>query len=161
MGASSSGSPSPSPSPQNPVAAPGPNGCRRQVLCEHLFMTSQGSPYGRFRRALDNGNALAALSATAELRSVSLTDALELCLLLCEREPRRYERAALRVARAPLPRGRGREPGRGEVRRECRRRSRLGFFALALSSFRSAIPLSPICRSQSRCGNAVSSLLRT
>jgi hypothetical protein len=59
-------------------------------------VTSQGSPYGRFRRALDKGNALAALSAAAELRSVSLTDALELCLLLCEREPRRYERAALR-----------------------------------------------------------------
>jgi hypothetical protein len=55
-----------------------------------------GSPYGRFRRALDKRNALAALSAAAELRSVSLTDALELCLLLCEREPARYERAALR-----------------------------------------------------------------
>jgi hypothetical protein len=65
-------------------------------VCEHLFVTSQGSPYGRFRRALDKGNALAALSAAAELRSVGLTDALELCLLLCEREPRRYERAALR-----------------------------------------------------------------
>ena len=59
-------------------------------------MTSQGSPYGRFRRALDKRNPLGALSAAAELRSVSLTDALELCLLLCEREPARYERAALR-----------------------------------------------------------------
>ena len=55
-----------------------------------------GSPYGRFRCALDKGNALAGLSAAAELRSVSLTYALELCLLLCEGEPRRYERAALR-----------------------------------------------------------------
>ena len=59
-------------------------------------MTSQGSPYGRFRRALETGNATIALAAAAELRSVSLTDALELCLLLCEREPGRYERAALR-----------------------------------------------------------------
>jgi hypothetical protein len=59
-------------------------------------VASQGSPYGRFRRALDKGNAPAALSAAAELRSVSLTDALELCLLLCEHEPGRYERAALR-----------------------------------------------------------------
>jgi hypothetical protein len=59
-------------------------------------VTSQGSPYGRFRRALDTGNATIALAAATELRSVSLTDALELCLLLCEREPGRYERAALR-----------------------------------------------------------------
>jgi hypothetical protein len=59
-------------------------------------VASQGSPYSRFRRALDTGNATVALAAAAELRSVSLTDALELCLLTCEREPRRYERAALR-----------------------------------------------------------------
>jgi hypothetical protein len=65
-------------------------------LCEHLFVTSQGSAYSRFRRALDNRSAGLALASAAELRSVSLTDALELCLLLCEREPGRYERAALR-----------------------------------------------------------------
>jgi hypothetical protein len=59
-------------------------------------VTSHGLPYGRFHRALDNRNALGALAAGAELRHGSLTDALELCLLLCEREPRRYERAALR-----------------------------------------------------------------
>jgi hypothetical protein len=48
------------------------------------FVTSQGPPYGRFRRALDNGNALAALSAASELPNVGLTDALELCLLLLD-----------------------------------------------------------------------------
>jgi hypothetical protein len=59
-------------------------------------VTSQGSPYALRHRALDNRSASLALASAAELRSVSLTDALELCLLLCERDPRRYERAALR-----------------------------------------------------------------
>jgi hypothetical protein len=41
-------------------------------------VTSQGSPYGRFRRGLDTGNTTIALAAAAELQSVSLTDALQL-----------------------------------------------------------------------------------
>jgi hypothetical protein len=53
-----------------------------EPCCEHPFReASQGPPYGRFRRALDNGNALAALSAASELPNVGLRDALELCLL--------------------------------------------------------------------------------
>ena len=59
-------------------------------------MTSQGSPYGRFRRALERRQPMAALSAAAELRHVALTDALELVLLLRDRDPARYARAALR-----------------------------------------------------------------
>lgn len=59
-------------------------------------MTSQGSPYGRLRRALDNGNALAAISAAAELPTVGLTEALELCLILRDQEPDRFGRAAVR-----------------------------------------------------------------
>ena len=59
-------------------------------------MSTQGSAYSRFRRALDKRNVALALAAASELRNVSLSDALELCLLLCEREPRRFERAALR-----------------------------------------------------------------
>ena len=58
-------------------------------------MTSQGSAYGRFRRALDTGNATIELAAAAELDSVSLPDALELILLLLD-EPGRFRRAALR-----------------------------------------------------------------
>jgi hypothetical protein len=54
-------------------------------------VTSQGLRLWPLRRALDTGNATIALAAAAELRSVSLTDALELCLLLREREPGRYE----------------------------------------------------------------------
>ena len=50
----------------------------------------------RFRRALDRGDALAALSAAAELGDVGLTDALELCLLLAREDQGRFPRAALR-----------------------------------------------------------------
>ncbi len=45
-------------------------------------MKSQGSAYGRFRRALDRGNMLGAMSAAAELDHVRLGEALELVLLL-------------------------------------------------------------------------------
>jgi hypothetical protein len=63
-----------------------------EPVCEHLFVTSQGSPYGRFRRALDNQNAMAALSAAAELPTVGLVDALELVLLLRDKARRRAAR---------------------------------------------------------------------
>jgi hypothetical protein len=59
---------------------------------------SEASPYGRLRRALDQGNTLAALSAAAELQTVALTDALELLLLLADGDERRFRRAALRWA---------------------------------------------------------------
>jgi hypothetical protein len=64
--------------------------------CEHLFVTSQGSPYMRFRRALDRGNVTEALSSASELEHVGLAEALELCLLLRDKDPERYPRAALR-----------------------------------------------------------------
>jgi hypothetical protein len=47
----------------------------------------------RFRRALDRGNVTEALSAASELQFVSLAEALELTLLLADREP---EKAAAR-----------------------------------------------------------------
>jgi hypothetical protein len=59
-------------------------------------MTSQGSAYGRFRRALDRGYVLGALSAAAELQYVSLVDALALLLLLARKDPTRFRQAALR-----------------------------------------------------------------
>jgi hypothetical protein len=61
------------------------------------LVTSQGSEYGRLRRALDRRHTLAALSAAAELQHVGLREALELVLLLAEEDDlRRFERAALR-----------------------------------------------------------------
>jgi hypothetical protein len=50
----------------------------------------------RFRRALDRGNVTEALSAASELQFVSLADALELTLLLADKQPEKYERAAAR-----------------------------------------------------------------
>jgi hypothetical protein len=58
-------------------------------------VTSQGSSYGRLRRALDTGNPTIALAAAAELDFVSLPDSLELVLLLVD-EPPKFRRAALR-----------------------------------------------------------------
>jgi hypothetical protein len=58
-------------------------------------VTSQGSTYARFRRALDSRNATVAYATASELHFVSLPDALELVLLLVD-DPRRFRRAALR-----------------------------------------------------------------
>ena len=61
-------------------------------------MTSDGSPYTRFRRAIDAGNLLQVQSTAAELPRVGLHDALRVCLLLRDGDPDRYERAAVRWA---------------------------------------------------------------
>jgi hypothetical protein len=50
----------------------------------------------RFRRALDRGNVTDALSAAPELAFVGLAEALELTLLLADKEPEKYDRAAVR-----------------------------------------------------------------
>jgi hypothetical protein len=64
--------------------------------CEHQFVTAQGSAYPRLRRALDYGNVTEALSAASEIPHVGLVEALELCLLLCDKAPEKFARAALR-----------------------------------------------------------------
>src|SRR4051812_13569515 len=68
-------------------------------------MTSSGSPYSRFRRALKTGNLAIVRAAAAELPAVDLGDALSICLLMSAREDERYERAAVRwLARLALER---------------------------------------------------------
>jgi hypothetical protein len=59
-------------------------------------MTSEGSPYVRFRRALETGNELLVLATARELPQVALPDALRICLVLRDGERGRYERAAVR-----------------------------------------------------------------
>lgn len=59
-------------------------------------MTSQGSSYARLRRALDTGNATIALAAASEMPTLGLSEALELCLVLCDQEPEKFSRAAVR-----------------------------------------------------------------
>lgn len=59
-------------------------------------MTSEGNPYARFRRALNTGNEAIVLAAARELPQIALDDALRICLVLRDGDPRRYERAAMR-----------------------------------------------------------------
>jgi hypothetical protein len=59
-------------------------------------MTSEGSPYTRFRRALEAGNELMVLTTARELPHIALDDALQICLVLRGGDPARYERAAVR-----------------------------------------------------------------
>ncbi len=61
-----------------------------------MFVTSDGSPYVRFRRALETGNELLVLTAARELPRIDLDDALRICLVLRDGDPDRYERAAVR-----------------------------------------------------------------
>jgi hypothetical protein len=61
-----------------------------------FVMTSDGSPYARFRRALETGNEMLILGAARELPQIALDDALRICLVLRDGDPDRYERAAVR-----------------------------------------------------------------
>jgi hypothetical protein len=67
-----------------------------RALGEHTFVTGDGSPYSRFRRALDSGNELLVIAAARELPRVRLEDALRICLLIRGGPADRYERAAVR-----------------------------------------------------------------
>ena len=59
-------------------------------------MTSDGSPYSRFQRALKTRNLSIIRAAVAELPNVSLLDALSICVVIRERQPDAFERAAVR-----------------------------------------------------------------
>jgi hypothetical protein len=69
-------------------------------------VTSQGSAYARFRRALDTGSPVVALAAAHDLHQLGLTDALELCLVL-RGDPARYSRAVARWHAKYAAEGRG------------------------------------------------------
>ena len=80
-------------------------GANRAVcpVCEHVFVSSTGSPYARFRRAIASGNLNLVHAAALELPRVDLDDALRICLLMSQVDDDRYERAAVRwLARASL-----------------------------------------------------------
>lgn len=61
-------------------------------------MTSDGSPYARFRRALLTKNPTLVLAAAHELERVSLEDALKIVVVLAEKRHPRFERSAARFA---------------------------------------------------------------
>ncbi len=80
------------------VSAPAGGAPGRSVLrgWEHTFVTSDGNPYARFRRALETGNEALVTAAALELPRIALDDALRICLVLRGGAPARYERAAVR-----------------------------------------------------------------
>ena len=59
-------------------------------------MTSQGTAYGRFQRALRNGQVFQAELAARELGGLTLADALRLTILYADAEPEKFSRAAAR-----------------------------------------------------------------
>jgi hypothetical protein len=59
-------------------------------------MTSDGTPYVRFRRALETGNEALVTAAALELPRIALDDALRICLVLRGGDAARYQRAAVR-----------------------------------------------------------------
>jgi hypothetical protein len=70
-------------------------------------VSSDGSPYARFRRALETGNLAIVRAAASELPRVELDDALRVCLIVREQDRDRYEQAAVRwLARFCLERPR-------------------------------------------------------
>lgn len=59
-------------------------------------MTSQGSAYARFQRALKTGNLHLIRAAAAELPQISLVDAVAICAVVTAKEPHRADAAAVR-----------------------------------------------------------------
>ena len=83
---------------------PGPS--RGGALRTYVPMTSQGSAYARFRRALLTKNLAIIDAAAAELPRLSLDDALRVLVVMAEKGDRRFERAAARFAgRVTVERG--------------------------------------------------------
>jgi hypothetical protein len=59
-------------------------------------MTAQGHPRAIFKRAIERGNLVVAEASVREMGKLTLEEALRLLFLYAEKDPVRYERAALR-----------------------------------------------------------------
>jgi hypothetical protein len=59
-------------------------------------MTAQGHPRSIFQRAVERGNLVTAEATARELGRLTLEEALRLLFLHAEKEPVKFERAALR-----------------------------------------------------------------
>jgi hypothetical protein len=66
------------------------------LLCEHLFVTAQGSALTRYRRALERRHIFGAEIAAKEMAYVSLRDALGLLALYAAEGSPKYGKAATR-----------------------------------------------------------------
>jgi hypothetical protein len=67
-----------------------------RTLCEHVFVTAQGSPLTRYRRAIESRSLALAELAAREATYLSLPDALGLLALYAAAEDPKYARAAAR-----------------------------------------------------------------
>ena len=61
-----------------------------------MFVTVQGSPLTRLRRALAGGDLTAARAAAAELRHVELEEAAALLVLIAQADPEKLDSASVR-----------------------------------------------------------------
>jgi hypothetical protein len=61
-----------------------------------MFVTVQGSPLTRLRRALAGGDLLAARAAASELQHVELEEAAALLVLIAQEDPAKLDSAAVR-----------------------------------------------------------------
>lgn len=61
-----------------------------------MFVTSAGSPYARFQRAIATGNLVLIRAAAAELPRIGVAEAAAILLAILRTEPEQYERAAVR-----------------------------------------------------------------
>jgi hypothetical protein len=68
----------------------------QSCVCEHLFVSLQGSAHGRFTRAVQTKNVWAAETALREMGTPSLIDALDYLALLADTKPEKLEAAAVR-----------------------------------------------------------------
>jgi hypothetical protein len=59
-------------------------------------LTAQGHPRAIFSRAIERGNLAVAAEVAREVPNLTLEEALRLLFLYAEKDPARYEKAALR-----------------------------------------------------------------
>jgi hypothetical protein len=59
-------------------------------------VTAQGHPRAIFKRAIERGNIVAAEATARELGHLTLDEALQLVFLYADKEPIKFDRAALR-----------------------------------------------------------------
>ena len=64
--------------------------------CEHVFVSIKGGDYRWLRDALERGDLPLVKASAAQLPAVDLPTALDIALLVMEREPHNAERAAVR-----------------------------------------------------------------
>ena len=88
-------------------------------------MTSHGSPYARFQRALATGNLNVVRAAAAELPRIGVAEAAAMLLVILRAEPRAVRARRRALARAAVPgaharRPRGPQPRGGGARRAAR-----------------------------------------